>query len=230
MTKAIFISFTISVLLGFTGMTQEWRDSLNMARTAYSNKNFKLAFQYYQSAQKKAPKNVNIANEIGQTAYRLGDFNAAALWLSKSKIKSTKKQAKVHHNLGNSFMQQKQYAQAVGAYKQALRKDPNNEKTRYNLSEAIRKLKEQQKNKDKNNSKKSKKNQPKNKKNPPKKDKKPQEKSNPQDQKGDENGAKLPNKSIDRLLDKLTRAEAATKKKLNKGKETNAAIRSRKDW
>ncbi len=230
MTKAIFISFTISVLLGFSGKTQEWRDSLNMARTAYSNKNFKLAFQYYQSAQKKAPKNINIANEIGQTAYRLGDFNAAAQWLSKSKIKSTKKQARVHHNLGNSFMQKKEYSQAISAYKNALRKNPNNEKTRYNLSEAIRKLKEQQKNKDKNNSKKSKKNQPKDKKNPPKKDKNPQEKSNPQDQKGDENGAKLPNKSIDRLLDKLTRAEAATKKKLNKGKETNAAVRSRKDW
>lgn len=224
MTKAIFISFTISVVLSFAGMTQEWRDSLNMARTAYAKSDFKLAFQYYQSAQKKAPKSIHLANEIGQTAYRLGDFNAAAQWLSKSKIKGNKKQARVHHNLGNSFMQQKQYAQAVNAYKQSLRKDPNNEKTRYNLSEAIRKLKEQQKDKNKNDQ-----NQPKNstnkeKKKPSKKNKEPKEKKN------DGNGANVPNASVDRLLDQLTRAEAATKKKLNKGKETNVVMRSGKDW
>ena len=167
MKKAIFISFTISVLLGFEGMTQEWRDSLNMARTAYSKNDFKLAFQYYKSAQKKAPKSINLANEIGQTAYRLGDFNAAAQWLSKSNIKSNKKQARVHHNLGNSFMQQKQYAQAIEAYKKSLRKNSSSEKTRYNLSEAIRKLKEQQKNKNKNDQ-----NQPKNSSNEQKKKRK----------------------------------------------------------
>jgi tetratricopeptide (TPR) repeat protein len=228
MTKAIFISFTISVLLSFTGKTQEWRDSLNMARTAYSNKNFKLAFQYYQSAQKKAPKNVNLANEIGQTAYRLGDFKAAAQWLGKSKIKSSKKQARVHHNLGNSFMQKKEYSQAISAYKNALRKNPNNEKTRYNLSEAIRKLKEQQKNKDKKN--KPNQTPPKDNQNPRKKDKNPNKKKDPKDSKGDQNGARLPNKSIERLLDQLTRAEAATMKKLNKGKEAYGMVRSGKDW
>jgi tetratricopeptide (TPR) repeat protein len=230
MTKAIFISFTISVLLGFSGKTQEWRDSLNMARTAYSNKNFKLAFQYYQSAQKKAPKNINIANEIGQTAYRLGDFNAAAKWLSKSKIKTTEKQAKVHHNLGNSFMQQKQYAQAVEAYKQSLRKEPNSEKTRYNLSEAIRKLKEQQKDKNKKDQNQPKKSTKKEKKKPSKKNKNPNKNKDPKDSKGDQNSARLPNKSIERLLDQLTRAEAATMKKLNKGKEVNGFVRSGKDW
>ena len=224
MTKLIFISFTLSVLVAFTGMTQEWRDSLNMARTAYSQNNFKRAFQYYQSAQKKAPKQVNLANEIGQTAYRLGDFKAAGEWLSKSKIKSKKKQAKVHHNLGNSFMQQKQYAKAIEAYKQALRKYPNSEKTRYNLSEAIRKLKEQQKDKNKNDQ-----DQPKNSSNEQKK--KPAKKNrNPKNQKSNGNGANLPNTSVDRLLDQLTRAEAATKKKLNKGKEINATVRSGKDW
>ena len=230
MTKAIFISFTISVLLGFSGKTQEWRDSLNMARTAYSNKNFKLAFQYYQSAQKKAPKNINIANEIGQTAYRLGDFNAAAKWLSKSKIKTTEKQAKVHHNLGNSFMQQKQYAQAVEAYKQSLRKEPNSEKTRYNLSESIRKLKEQQKDKNKKDQNQPKKSTKKEKKKPSKKNKNPNKNKDPKDSKGDQNSARLPKKSIERLLDQLTRAEAATMKKLNKGKEVNGFVRSGKDW
>jgi tetratricopeptide (TPR) repeat protein len=226
MTKALIIAFTISFILGFTGTAQEWRDSLSVARIAYSNKNYKEAYRYYTSAQKKAPKGVNLANEIGQTAYRLGDFIAAAQWLSKSKV-NKQTQGKVFHNLGNSHMQKKEYSQAISAYKKALRKNPTNEKTRYNLSEAIRKLKEQQKSKDKKN--KPNQHPPKDNQNPPK-DKKPNENKSPKDSKGEQNGARLPNKSIERLLDKLTRAEAATMKKLNKGKEAYGMVRSGKDW
>ena len=121
-------------------------------------------------------------------------------------------------------MQQKQYAQAVEAYKKSLKKNPSSEKTRYNLSEAIRKLREQQKDKNKNDQ-----DQPKNSSNEQKK--KPAKKNrNPKNKKNDGNGANLPNTSVDRLLDQLTRAEAATKKKLNKGKETNVVMRSGKDW
>jgi hypothetical protein len=125
-------------------------------------------------------------------------------------------------------MQKKEYAQAISAYKNALRKNPNNEKTRYNLSEAIRKLKEQQKNKDKKN--KPNQTPPKDNQNPPKKDKNPNKNKDPKDSKGNQNGARLPNKSIERLLDQLTRAEAATMKKLNKGKEAYGMVRSGKDW
>jgi Ca-activated chloride channel family protein len=227
MTKALIIAFTISFILGFTGTAQEWRDSLNVARNAYSNKNYKEAYRYYKSAQKKAPKGVNLANEIGQTAYRLGEFQAAANWLTKSKV-TEHAQGKVFHNLGNSHMQKKEYSQAISAYKKALRKNPTNEKTRYNLSEAIRKLKEQQKSKDKKN--KPNQNPPKDKQNPPKKDKNPNDSKDRKDSKGDQSGARLQNKSIERLLDKLTRAEAATMKKINKGKEAYGKVSSGKDW
>jgi hypothetical protein len=127
-------------------------------------------------------------------------------------------------------MQQKQYAKAVEAYKQSLRKEPNNEKTRYNLSEAIRKLKEQQKDKNKKDQNQPKKSTKKEKKKPSKKNKNPNKNKDPKDSKGNQNGARLPNKSIERLLDQLTRAEAATMKKLNKGKEAYGMVRSGKDW
>src|SRR5699024_7684379 len=76
---------------------------------------------------------------------------------------------KAFHNLGNAFMEQKQYSQAVRAYQDALRNDPTDDQTRYNLAVAKDKLKEQQK---KN----------KNKKDKDKKDKKDKNKKN--DQKG----------------------------------------------
>jgi tetratricopeptide (TPR) repeat protein len=53
--------------------------------------------------------------------------------------------AKVYHNKGNSLLMQKQYAQSIKAYKEALKRNPNDEKTRYNLAYAQKKLVEQQK-------------------------------------------------------------------------------------
>ncbi|UJH90264.1 tetratricopeptide repeat protein [Antarcticibacterium sp. 1MA-6-2] len=47
---------------------------------------------------------------------------------------------KIFHNMGNSFMEQKKYKEAVDAYKNALRNNPNDEETRYNLALAKQKL------------------------------------------------------------------------------------------
>ena len=58
---------------------------------------------------------------------------------------------KVNHNLGNCRLQQKNYQAAVDAYKKALKVNPKDEETRYNLAYALKKLKEQQKNQNKDN-------------------------------------------------------------------------------
>lgn len=57
---------------------------------------------------------------------------------------------KAWHNYGNAKLQQKSYEDAVMGYKKALRLNPKDEETRYNLAYAQRKLKEQQKNQNKN--------------------------------------------------------------------------------
>lgn len=58
---------------------------------------------------------------------------------------------KANHNLGNCRLQQKNYQAAVDAYKKALKVNPKDEETRYNLAYALKKLKEQQKNQNKDN-------------------------------------------------------------------------------
>src|SRR5690606_11862131 len=50
---------------------------------------------------------------------------------------------KIYHNLGNVFMNEKQYRAAVEAYKNALRNNPKDEETRYNLALAKKMLEEQ---------------------------------------------------------------------------------------
>src|SRR5690606_11598804 len=41
---------------------------------------------------------------------------------------------KAFHNLGNTYMNEKKYTEAVDAYKNALRNNPNDDETRYNLA------------------------------------------------------------------------------------------------
>ncbi len=57
---------------------------------------------------------------------------------------------KAFHNMGNVYMKQKDYPKAVEAYKEALRNDPTDEETRYNLALAKELMKKDQENQQNN--------------------------------------------------------------------------------
>ncbi len=75
---------------------------------------------------------------------------ASSRYKQAAKVAGTKEDRHdVFHNLGNSYMDQKKYTEAIEAYKNALRNNPTDEQTRYNLALAKKMLeKEQQENKD----------------------------------------------------------------------------------
>lgn len=84
---------------------------------------------------------INPSEEIGK--YNLGNayYNKAkndeAMMRFKqaASIATTKPEKhKAFHNLGNTFMNAKDYQNAVEAYKNALRNNPTDEETRYNLA------------------------------------------------------------------------------------------------
>ncbi|MFT6244085.1 MAG: tetratricopeptide (TPR) repeat protein [Salibacteraceae bacterium] len=253
--KAILI---IGILLS-TGISfsQEWRDSLEVARKEYKNENYEKALKYYKSAQKKAPEDVDLSDEIGQSAYKSGDYETAEKVFQQNSAnkRSNKNRAKNNHNIGNARMRTKNYEGAVEAYKDALRLNPEDEKTRYNLSEATRKLKKKQKEEEKSKKNQNGKKNPKGQKEKPKSDekkdgnkknpkngndkkrhKKPGEKEPDGDKKGqgnkskNQNQSQLPNKTVDRMLDELMKKEAETKGRMAGNGGAGFTPRSGKDW
>ena len=75
------------------------------------------------------------------------EFDIVAGYANDKKLK-----AKAFHNKGTSLMKAADYEKAVEAFKDALRNDPTDQDTRYNLAYAMSKLKEQeQNNKDQEN-------------------------------------------------------------------------------
>jgi Ca-activated chloride channel homolog len=195
----------------------DWRSMLTLARNAYASKDYQKAILFYETALPNIPKSIDLSEEIAQTRYRLKQYDAAAeIYVKKSKT-DQQAMARSFHNLGNIAMEKKDYKKAIQDYQNALRKNPNNEKTRYNLSEAIRRQQEDEK------------------KNPPPKDenKNNQPKEKPQDKKKNQendNPSALNDQSVQRELEKLMKKEAETKRKIASGKGEKSGIKSQKDW
>ena len=251
MRIALQIAF---LLLGLTAQAQGWRDTLDLARDAYKKEDYGKALEYYEKVQKTAPESLDLSDEMGQSAYKLREFEKAeSIYQQGGNNKQSKEdRADNFHNLGNTRMKQKNYQGAIDAYKDALRLRPNDEETRYNLSEAIRKLKEQKKNNqgqqpnennNQNNSSNSNQNSQNNNngnqaQNNQSQGQNPSDKQNsPQNGNGEsgngepgQNKGSLPNNAVERMLDELTKAEAETKRKISGNKNSSHSPKSGKDW
>lgn len=116
-----------------------------------SENNFVAAEVDYRKAISKSEKNVAAPFNLGNAYYNketygeaFGRFKQAG---ELADDKSDKHRA--YHNMGNVFMKRKEYEKAVEAYKEALRNNPSDEETRYNLAlakEMLKKEQEEQKN------------------------------------------------------------------------------------
>lgn len=207
--------------------SSDWRGIISLARDAYHNKDYQKAMLFYKTALEAIPGDVDLADEIAQTQFRLDQFEAAKEIYQKRTSGNPEEKARAFHNLGNIAMQSKDYDKAIENYKDALRNNPKNEKTRYNLSQAIRKKKEQEKqnppppegDKDKDNDKKD----------DQKKDNKDKKKK-PENPGNQNNPSSLSDNAVERELDKLMKKEAETKRKLAGSKEGNSSKKSTKEW
>lgn len=134
------------MLIATNASAQDWRDSLRAARQAYNQGQFNEAQRKFNAAQQLAPGDVDLTKDIGTSAYRNSDYKTAedAFLSSARKTDDLDARARKFHNAGNAQMKQKNYKEAIQSYKEALRANPSNEETRYNLAEAQRRLKKDQ--------------------------------------------------------------------------------------
>ena len=229
MKSIVVVLFTV---FAFQGFAQQWVDSLKVARTAYKNKEYDKANRYYRSAQNLAPKDVDLSEEIAQSTYRSRDFdNAEKVYQQASSEKKDKlEKAKMQHNLGNTRMKKKDYSGAIEAYKDALRNNPNDEETQYNLSEAIRQ-KKQQEDKKNNQQNQNGKNPSQNQNNSGSNNSNNSGGGSTSSKNDKKSSGSLPNKQADKLLDNLTKQEANTRRRISSGsKNEENKSKSGKNW
>ncbi len=100
----------------------------------------------YRKAISKSSDNVVAPYNLGNAYYDSESYNEAYARFKQAGELAEEKPSKhkAFHNMGNVFMKNKDYGPAVEAYKNALRNDPTDEETRYNLALAKEMLKKQQ--------------------------------------------------------------------------------------
>jgi tetratricopeptide (TPR) repeat protein len=83
---------------------------------------------------------------LGNALYRQQQYDQARQRYESAAAMAhdPKAQAHAYHNLGNSMLELKKPEEAINAYKEALKRDPADEDTRYNLAYAQRLLRQQQ--------------------------------------------------------------------------------------
>jgi tetratricopeptide (TPR) repeat protein len=115
---------------------------LREAEKELSENDFASAEASYRQAVSKNPESVTARYNMANMYYgKEKPAQAATRYDQAGKIAGTKEEKhRIFHNMGNSFMEQKNYAGAVEAYKNALRNIPSDEETRYNLALAKKML------------------------------------------------------------------------------------------
>lgn len=142
MNKIIaLLAFLTSVMLYSQTKQEGQRMQTNQDLVSEANKNleegnFSRAEAQYRKVIANDPKNTEARYNLGVAYYNLEkNTEAGRRFVQAAETATTKvEKHKVFHNLGNSLMNDKNYSGAVEAYKNALRNNPKDDETRYNLA------------------------------------------------------------------------------------------------
>lgn len=137
----------IIFLLLFTApmFADEHKTHIREGNKLYKQKKYNDAEIEYMKANEN--KNTNIGEfNIADALYKQGKYKEAAEKfenLTASDL-SDDELASIYHNLGNSYLQNKEYEKSIDAYKDALKRNSDDPDSRYNLEYAKQMLQKQQ--------------------------------------------------------------------------------------
>ncbi len=232
MTRTILICI-LSVICA-TMNAQTDRQHIRSGNRLYRQQKFDKAEIDYRKAVDKNGKNAQAYYNLGCALMQQQKDSLAIVNLENAgKIeKSKSRKAMVYHNIGVICQGHQMFQEAIEAYKESLRNNPNDDETRYNLALCQRQLKNQQKN-DKQNKDKQKDNKDKDKQD--KKNQQNQQDKNKQDKDKDKQKQNQPKEQMskdnaEQLLQAALQEEKNTQQKMKKQQAMPQKRRLQKNW
>lgn len=127
---------------------QSDRSEVRAGNREFKKGEFREAELDYKRALEEDSTSVTAKYNLGNALYKTESYSEAELYLKglgdSLKSVSASKASDCFHNSGNLALKQKKYQEAVDAYKESLRLEPDNFETKSNLAYAQKMLKEQQ--------------------------------------------------------------------------------------
>jgi tetratricopeptide (TPR) repeat protein len=252
----IISAFTIhlhaqdSVTIGKTeyrkGNQQDFRSLVREGNRQYNADKPVDAETSYRGALAVNEKSDLATFNLGDALYRQKKFDEAGKEFEKVASATTDKtdKARAYHNLGNSYLQQQKVKESIEAYKQALRNNPNDADTKYNLSYAMNLLKEQEQQQQNQDNKDNQDNQNQDQKNQDNQDQQNQEQKQNQNQNQDQQDKRqdemqqkqqqqqqqINREDAQRLLDAIAQEEKELLEKLQQKERAGYRPKIEKNW
>ncbi len=236
-----FICFFVACSVAAAAQTNSL---LEKGNKFYEQQKYDEAAKFYGDALKKDPNNTAGIFNMGNVMYQKKNFdNSRQLMGTVAKSAADKgKKSAAHYNIGNTYMTERKWDEAIDAYKNALRNNPADGDAKYNLAyaEAMKKKDGGGKDKQQKQDKKDQQQQQQQQQQKDGQDKKDQQqqqqqpqqgdpKEGDQDQKQQPQPSKLTQQQADNILNALHREEE--KKAEDKMKKLKGTVsKLDKDW
>ena len=217
----------IMLLLAFQSATaQTDRKLIRQGNRQFRNQHYEEAEATYRKASAANAQNPEAQYNLGCALMAQQKDSMAMKCFQNSARLHTDKQrkAQAYHNMGVILQQKKQFGEAAEAYKAALRNNPKDNETRYNLALCLKQMKNQPKqnqnqkkdeNKDKNKDKEKEKNENKNQKDQKQPEEKPEQMSK---------------ENAEQLLNAAMQQEKATQQRMKKAQQQPSRKRHLQNW
>ena len=201
------------------------RQSIRKGNKLFRSEQYDQAEVAYRKAIEKNQRNPQAHYNLGNSLMAQKKDSAAIQSLQKAAELETSKirKAMAYHNMGVVCQQHKMYGEAIEAYKSALRLNPKDDTTRYNLELCKRQQKNQQ------NQKNQKDKDQKDKNGQDKKDEKQKNKEDKQNQNKNKDN-KMSKENAEQMLNAAMQQEKNTQQRMKKAMQKPRSAKLDKEW
>ncbi len=231
--KTSIILIWILVAGCLVASAQSDRNLIRQGNRAYHQGKWVEAETQYRKALAKNSQNSQALYNLGCALMAQQKDSAALQQYNQAAQVETNpiRKAKSYHNMGAVLQNHKEYAQAIDAYKMALRNNPHDDETRYNLALCKKLLKNQPQN-DKNNKNKDNKNKNQDKQKQQDKQDKNKNKDKDKDQNKQEKSEqeRMSKENAEQMLNAAIQEEKSTKQKMQKAMSQPRKKTLEKNW
>lgn len=148
-----FVLAAVAVILPLSLFAEEDRSQMRKGNGLFEDGKFEEAELAYRRSMAEDSTSLGTRYNLANSLYRQGKTEAAVSLLSPmaDTVFNESRSEDFYHNLANFLLEQKDYQGAVEAYRNSLRKRPDDMETKTNLAYAQEMLKNQQNQQDQQN-------------------------------------------------------------------------------